>query len=251
VNLYGNMPDWDALRAVAARQNVAIIEDAAESIGSEFKGGRAGSFGVTGVFSFHGSKTLTTGEGGMLVTNDDAIRARALFLRDHGRPPGDRLFHNTEVAYKYKMSSMQAALGTAQLERVEELVVRKREIFAWYAEELAGLPGVTLNYEAPGTKNTYWMVTAVLDESLGLRKERLMEQLASEGIDCRPFFHPLSSLPAYAASPEAAAAKGRNRVSYAISPFGINLPSALNLTREQVRRVAAALRAVLATNRCA
>lgn len=249
VNLYGNMPDWDALRAVAARHNVAIIEDAAESIGSEFKGGKAGSFGVTGVFSFHGSKTLTTGEGGMLVTNDDALRARALFLRDHGRPPGDRLFHNTEVAYKYKMSSMQAALGTAQLERVEELVTRKREIFAWYAEELAGLAGVTLNHESPSTKNTYWMVTAVLDESLGLRKERLMERLGGEGIDCRPFFHPLSSLPAYSGSPQAVAAQRRNRVSYAVSPFGINLPSALNLTREQVHRVATALRAVLAAAR--
>jgi perosamine synthetase len=245
VNLYGNMPDWDALRAIAARHNLPIIEDAAESIGSEFNGKRAGSFGLTGVFSFHGSKTLTTGEGGMLVTDDDAIRARALFLRDHGRPPGDRLFHNTEVAYKYKMSSMQAALGTAQLERVEELITRKREIFAWYAEELMGLPGVTLNHEAPGTKNTYWMVTAMLAPALGLRKERLMELLAAEGIDCRPFFHPLSSLPAYADSAQAQAARVRNSVSYTLSPFAINLPSALNLTRAQVRRVADALRTVL------
>ena len=249
VNLYGNMPDMDALREVARRHDIAIIEDAAESIGSEYKGRRAGSFGTTGVFSFHGSKTLTTGEGGMLVTDRDDLRARALFLRDHGRPPGDRLFHNTEVAYKYKMSSMQAALGTAQLERVEELVARKREIFAWYAEELTGLPGVTLNYEPPGTKNTYWMVTAVLDEALGLRKERLMGLLASEGIDCRPFFHPLSSLPAYARSPQAEAARARNSVCYALSPFAINLPSALNLTREQIQRVAAALRAVLASAR--
>ena len=248
VNLYGNMPDMDALREVADRHSIAIIEDAAESIGSEFKGGRAGSFGATGVFSFHGSKTLTTGEGGMLVTDDDDLRARVLFLRDHGRPPGDRLFHNTEVAYKYKMSSMQAALGSAQLERVEELVSRKREIFAWYAEELAGLPGVTLNYHAPGTKNPYWMVTAVLAESLGLRKERLMELLAAEGIDCRPFFHPLSSLPAYAGTPQAEAARSRNPVSYALSPYGINLPSALNLTRDQVRRVGVTVRAVVSAN---
>ena len=248
VNLYGNMPDWDALREVADRHSIAIIEDAAESIGSEFKGGRAGSFGATGVFSFHGSKTLTTGEGGMLVTDDDALRARVLFLRDHGRRPGDRLFHNTEVAYKYKMSSMQAALGTAQLERVEELVSRKREIFAWYAEELAGLPGLTLNYEAPGTRNTYWMVTAVLAERLGLRKERVMELLGAQGIDCRPFFHPLSSLPAYAGTPQAEAARSRNPVSYALSPYGINLPSALNLTRDQVRRVGVTVRAVVSAN---
>ena len=247
VNLYGNLPDMDALRDVARRYGIAIIEDAAESIGSEYKGRRAGSFGITGVFSFHGSKTLTTGEGGMLVTDDDAIRARVLFLRDHGRPPGDRLFHNTEVAYKYKMSSMQAALGTAQLERIGELIDRKREIFAWYAEELGGVPGVALNHESPGTKNTYWMVTAVLAERFGLRKERLMELLAAEGIDSRPFFHPLSSLPAYAHQPEAALARARNQTSYRVSPWAVNLPSALNLTREQVRRVGTALRAALAT----
>jgi len=246
VNLYGNMPDWDAIRAVAARHRIPIIEDAAESIGSEFNGRRAGSFGLTGVFSFHGSKTLTTGEGGMLVTDDDAIRTRALFLRDHGRPPGDRLFHNTEVAYKYKMSSMQAALGTAQVERVEELISRKREIFAWYAAELVGLPGLTLNYEDRRTKNTYWMVTAILDERFGLKKDRLMELFSAEGIDCRPFFHPLSSLPAYEQQPQAAAARARNHNSYSLSPRAINLPSALNLTRDQVARVCHTVRRILA-----
>lgn len=245
VNLYGNMPDMDTLRELARRHNIAVIEDAAESIGSEYKGRRAGSFGETGVFSFHGSKTLTTGEGGMLVTDRDDLRARVLFLRDHGRPPGDRLFRNTEVAYKYKMSSMQAALGTAQLERVEELVTRKRELFTWYAEELTGITGLTLNYEAPETRNTYWMVTAVLAERLGLRKELMLELLGAEGIDCRPFFHPLSSLPAYAGTPQAETARSRNTVSYALSPYGINLPSALNLTRDQVRRVGIAVRAVV------
>jgi perosamine synthetase len=245
VDLYGNLPDIDALREVARRHNVAIIEDAAEAIGSEYKGRRAGTFGATGVFSFHGSKTLTTGEGGMLVTDADEIRQRVLFLRDHGRPPGDRLFFNTEVGYKYKMSSMQAALGTAQLERVEDLIEHKRRIFSWYVEELGDLDGLQLNYEAPGTKNTYWMVTAVLDERLGLKKDRLMELMGKQGIDCRPFFHPLSSLPAYAQSQQAAAARHRNKVSYSISPFGVNLPSALNLTRPRVRRVCTALRNIL------
>lgn len=248
VNLYGNMPDMDALREVARRHNVAIIEDAAEAIGSEYKGRLAGSFGDTGVFSFHGSKTLTTGEGGMLVTDRDDIHQRVLFLRDHGRPPGDRLFHNTEVAYKYKMSSMQAALGTAQLERVEELIARKREIFAWYAEELAGVEGITLNYEAPGTKNTYWMVTAVLDGRFGIKKERLMELMAARGIDSRPFFHPLSSLPAYDHSPQAALAQQRNSVAYRISPATVNLPSALCLSRPHVARVCQALREIVGMN---
>ena len=122
VDLYGNMPDMDALGKVAARHGVAVVEDAAEAIGSEYRGRKAGSFGDAATFSFHGSKTLTTGEGGMLLANDEKIFRRASFLRDHGRAPGDKLFYNTEVAYKYKMSSMQAALGLAQLERIEELV---------------------------------------------------------------------------------------------------------------------------------
>ena len=129
VDLYGNMPDMDALLEVAGRNNIPVIEDAAEAAGAEYKGKKAGSFGDVGVFSFHGSKTLTTGEGGMLVTDRDDIHHRVLFLRDHGRKPGDNLFWNTEVAYKYKMSSMQAALGLAQLERIDELIERKREIF--------------------------------------------------------------------------------------------------------------------------
>jgi perosamine synthetase len=237
------MPDWDAIRDVARRHGIAIIEDAAEAIGSEYKGRKAGSLGDTGVFSFHGSKTLTTGEGGMLVTNREDIYHRVLFLRDHGRKPGE--FWNTEVAYKYKMSSMQAALGLAQLERIEELIARKRQIFAWYWEELSDIDGITLNYEAPGTKNTYWMVTAVLDPSWGIEKERLIALLGERNIDSRPFFYPLSSLPAYEHLEQAKQARQRNQVSYRISPYGVNLPSALNLTEEKVRYVCDVLRDIL------
>ncbi|HEY0457178.1 MAG TPA: DegT/DnrJ/EryC1/StrS family aminotransferase [Verrucomicrobiae bacterium] len=246
VDLYGNMPDMLALSEIARQHNIAIVEDAAEAIGSEFQGRKAGSFGAAGVFSFHGSKTLTTGEGGMLVTDSDDIRQRALLLRDHGRPPGDRFFFNSEVAWKYKMSSMQAALGLAQLERVEELIARKREIFEWYRVELADCRDLVLNHEAPGTKNTYWMVTVVWPKSRGLSKAEVMDALAHQNIDSRPFFHPLSSIPAYEKSLEAAAARQRNTVSYEISPRSINLPSALNLTREKVSYVCAALKEILA-----
>src|SRR5258705_1443478 len=158
VDLYGNMPELNPLLELAGQRGLAVIEDAAEAAGAHYDGRKAGSFGNTGVFSFHGSKTLTTGEGGMLVTDDEVLFHRALFLRDHGRRPGDRQFWNTEVAYKYKMSSMQAALGLAQLERLEELIERKREIFAWYREELEGLEEVTMNYELPQAWNSYWMV---------------------------------------------------------------------------------------------
>ena len=237
VNLYGNMPNLPALIEVARERGLPVIEDAAEAVGAEYGGRKAGSFGQTGVLSFHGSKTLTTGEGGMLLTDDEAIHRRVLFLRDHGRSPGDKQFCNTEVAYKYKMSSMQAALGLAQLERIDELIERKREIFGWYRQELEGIEAITLNDELPGAKNSYWMVTVVLGRSYGIEKETLQEQLSAEGIDCRPFFHPLSSIPAYASLPQAHEARERNRVSYEICPYGINLPSGLTLTRDQVRYV--------------
>ena len=245
VNLYGNMPDMDALVDVAARHGVALIEDAAESVGSEYHGRKAGGFGLASTFSFHGSKTLTTGEGGMLLSDDTAFVDRCLFLRDHGRKPGDRMFWNHEVAQKYKMSSMQAALGLAQLERIEELVERKREIFAWYREALQGTPHLTLNHEAPGVKNTYWMVTTLVDPSIRLPKLELMSRLSDVGVDSRPFFHPLSSIPAYAGQPEAAAAAARNAVSYRVTPQGVNLPSGFNMSKEKVTYVCDQLKAIV------
>lgn len=246
VDLYGSVADYAGIREVAGRHGLAVIEDAAEAIGSEYQGQKAGSLGDVGVFSFHGSKTVTTGEGGMLVTDRDDVHQRVLFLRDHGRPPGDRFFFNTEVAYKYRMSGLQAALGLAQLERVEELVAKKRLIFDWYRTRLGDIDGVSLNPEPAGTRSSYWMSTVVLDPRLGLRKGDLMEKLSAHGIDSRPFFHPLSSIPAYAASPEAQRARQRNLASYRIAPYGLNLPSALCLSESQVERVSDALRTVLA-----
>jgi perosamine synthetase len=245
VDLYGGMPDMDAICAIARRHNIAIIEDAAEALGAEYKGKRAGSFGDIGVFSFHGSKTVTTGEGGMLVTDREDLFKRIQVLRDHGRQPGDRMFWNTEVGYKYKMSSMQAALGLAQLERIDELIQRKREQFEWYKQELAGIDGITLNAEPVGSLNVYWMVTIVLDPKLGLNKTQLMELLSLRGIDSRPFFHPLSSIPAYEDLEQAHIARQRNKVVYGISPYAINLPSALRLNKEEIKSVCHALLDVL------
>jgi len=245
VDLYGGMPDMDAIRAVARRHNIAIIEDAAEALGAEYKGKRAGSFGDMGVFSFHGSKTVTTGEGGMLVTDREDLFKRIQVLRDHGRQPGDRMFWNTEVAYKYKMSSMQAALGLAQLERIDELMERKREQFEWYKQGLMGIGGITMNAEPAGTRNAYWMVTIVLDPELGLNKTQLMERLGEHSIDTRPFFHPLSSIPAYEDLEQAHIARKRNHVTYSISPYAINLPSALNLGYTEIQLVCDTLKKVL------
>ena len=244
VDLYGGLPDWDAIRRIAHEHGVAVIEDAAEAVGSECRGRPAGSLGQVGVFSFHGSKTLTTGEGGLLATDDTALFERAAVLRDHGRNPGDKAFWNTEVAYKYKMSSLQAALGLAQLERLDQLVARKRQLFAWYRERLEGLPGITLNAEPEGTLNSYWMVTVLLDPALGLGKEALQEGLSAQGIDARPIFYPLSSLPAYAARADVDW-RARNPVAYSLGGRGVNLPSALRLTEADVERVCQVTRALL------
>jgi len=246
VDLYGNVPNWDDILQVAKKYNLAVIEDAAEAIGSTYKGKLAGSFGDTGVFSFHGSKTLTTGEGGMLVTSNMDIYDKVLFYRDHGRQPGDVMFFNQEVAYKYKMSALQAAFGLAQLERVEELLSRKQQIFQWYQQQLSTVDGLQLNYEAPSTKITVWMVTVILDPKFGLKKEKLMQMMDSRNISCRPFFSPLSMIPAYENYKEAELAKTRNTTSYKVSPYGVNLPSGMNMDEEKVNYVCEVLKELLA-----
>jgi perosamine synthetase len=144
------------------------------------------------------------------------------------------------------MSSMQAALGLAQLERIDELVAQKRRIFEWYRQELAGIAGLGLNKEPEGTKNGYWMVTATIDERFDLPKSALMASMRADGIDTRPFFYPLSSLPAFQSQGGEAHWQRRNPVAYRVSAQAINLPSALSLTREDVTRVCGALRTHLA-----
>jgi perosamine synthetase len=234
VDLYGNMADYDRILPIAQRHGIHVIEDAAEAAGATFRGRCAGSFGTVGVFSFHGSKTLTTGEGGMLVTKDTKLFDRANFLRDHGRVPGDFSFQNSEVAFKYKMSSMQAALGLAQIERIDELMTRKREVFSWYAERLSGVPGIHINDPGPGVEASYWMVSVVWDESFELDKQMVRDHLAKLQIDSRPFFSPLSSLQAYRGFPGVESCRSRNPVSYMLNDYGINLPSSLTITRAEV-----------------
>jgi perosamine synthetase len=249
VDLYGSMPPMDELGAVCDEHGIALIEDSAEAAGSTYWGKPAGSFGVASTFSFHGSKTLTTGEGGMVLADDERLYERMMKLRDHGRPPGDTAFFNDEVAFKYKMSSLQAALGLVQLQRLGELVDRKREIFGWYRDRLGDLEGVTLNAEPLGVKNSYWMVTAIFDEALGVEERPLAAMLNDHGIATRPFFHPLSALPAYVGFPGAIEAREANVVSARLAKHGINLPSALMLDESQVDYVCSWVQAYLRDRR--
>jgi perosamine synthetase len=231
VHLYGNTCDMDALLDLADRHGIAVIEDAAEAIGSEIGGRRAGSMGRIAAFSFHGTKTITTGEGGALVTDDEALHERALTLSNHGRARGQRRqFWPDMLGYKFKMSNMQAALGRAQLSRVGELVDRKRAILGAYRSRLLRLPGVSMNPEPPGTVNGAWMPTVVVDRSLGVTRERMQAGFAEENIDARVFFHPLSGLPMFEPV-------HGNVNAWDIPQRAINLPSFHDISDDEIDRV--------------
>jgi perosamine synthetase len=246
VGLYGLPADMPAIRKITEKFKIHLIEDAAQSLGGKYSGKMSGSAADVAAFSFHGTKTLTTGEGGMFVTDDEAIFERAQFLRDHGRSRVNyKNFYNTEVAYKYKMSDLQAAFGLAQLERIDQLLERKRSVFQWYKARLSDIPGVTLNIEPPGFVNSYWMTTVVLDPSLRLTTPAIRSKFEEYGIDVRPFFHPMSSLPAFAGYPKVREAQENNSAAYSISPRAFNLPSALQLSEAQVERVCSLLKKFL------
>jgi perosamine synthetase len=245
VDLYGGFPAMEEFEALAAEHGIALIEDAAEAVGGRHAGRPAGAFGQISAFSFHGSKTLTTGEGGMVLCDDDALHRRMLFLHDQGRFPGDFTFRTVEIGWKYKMSELQAALGRVQLDRLDELIEHKRRIFGWYEERLVGT-GIGLNVERDHERATFWMVTAVFEESSGITPDLVRETLAAASIATRPFFPPLSSLPAFVGSPDVERASGANPVSYDLARRSINLPSALTLTEADVDRVCEAVRGLSA-----
>ena len=245
VDLYGSTCDWERLSAIAVKHNLFLIEDAAEALGSVHRGRKAGAWGHVSAFSFHGSKTVVTGEGGMLATDDSALFERVLFLRDHGRKPGDRYFQNSEIGFKYRMSAVQAALGCAQMERIDELIDSKRAIFGWYRERLAGMNGLTLNSEPCDTRNSYWMTTVILDSSFGIDKFRVMAELDRRNIDSRPIFSPLSSLDAFADRPQSTRYVTPLDRGASIGRYGVNLPSGYDMTEARVDLVSMALLEVL------
>ena len=231
VHVYGNMCNMDEIMSIAKKHNLLVVEDAAEALGSEYNGKKAGSIADVGVFSFHGTKTMTTGEGGMLVTNNESVCEKAKILNDHGRNPKDpenKMFWMRDYGYKYKMSNLQAALGVAQIERINELINKKRLIFKWYWDELHNLP-CKLNPEHENTKNSYWLPTLIVDESIQFDRENFFKFMSEHNIDSRPFFYPLSSLPMFK--------NENNKIAYNIYKKGINLPSYHDLTLEEVKLV--------------
>lgn len=238
VHLYGNLCDMKALLAIGQKYGIPVVEDAAEAIGSEWYGKRAGSMGTFGTFSFHGTKTLTTGEGGMFVTQDDLLYEKVLSLSNHGRVrEQSKQFWADIVGFKYKMSNIQAAIGCAQMERIDELIIRKRQIFHCYAEHFKNLP-IKMNPETPNTVNGYWMPNIVIDKSIPFDRELLLSAFKASNIDGRVFFWPLSMLPMFEEKPE-------NEVSYELYKRSVNLPSYFELKEEEIEKVVNVVRSVL------
>jgi perosamine synthetase len=231
VDLFGNMPDWDGIKEVCDRHGIYMIEDAAEALGSMYKGTRAGKFGVGSTFSFHRTKTITTGEGGMLLIDDEKLYERCKFLRDHGRAPGT--YYNTEVTFKYMPFNLQAAIGYGQFQRIDELVDKKRWIWKGFQERLASIPDILLNPEPSYVKNGIWATALVFGKSHHMTRDRALEEIPKLGLPVRPFFYPLSSLPAFK---DHSKARETNLVAYDTSSRGINLPCSLNLTESDLDR---------------
>ena len=241
VDLYGNMPDMDALQAICDRHGIYLIEDAAESLGSKFNNIKAGKFGVGSVFSFHRTKTITTGEGGMLILDDEKLYERCKFLRDHGRSPGT--YFNTEVTFKYMPSNLAASLGYAQFLRLDELVEKKRWIWKTFQHHLSDVPDIYLNPEPENVFNGVWCTALVFGKSHNMTKQKFMEEMTSMGLPSRPFFYPLTLLPAFGAKIE----EGRKNspVAYDISERGINLPCAFTVDEEQISIMSNAIKKIL------
>jgi perosamine synthetase len=238
VHMYGHPARMDGLQELASAHGLHIVEDAAPAIGAEWKGKRCGSFGSFAAFSFQGAKLMVTGEGGMLVTNDEALYKKALKIWDQGRNPS-RTFWIDEHGVKYKMSNLQAAVGLAQLERVDELIHMKRRIFQWYKEGLEGLHGVYLNEEVEHAKSIYWMSSIRLEEECKLSRDEMIIRLRARNIDSRPVFPAISQYPIWDRdlSPQPVA----NRVGLQ----AMNLPSGVCLTKSEIMYVCRAIKELL------
>jgi perosamine synthetase len=239
VHIYGHPVDMQPLRDLAAKHGLRIVEDAAEAHGAEYRGARAGSLGDIACFSFYANKILTTGEGGMVLTDDEALAERVRSYRNVAFR-ADRRFYHTEFGRNERMSAVQAAIGLAQVEDIDRRVARKREIGRRYTTLLAGTDGMQLPVQMPWAKNVYWMYGIVLDDSLPVDASTLADRLLRRGVATRPFFLGMHEQPVL--RERGLFAAERYPVTERISRRGLYLPSGLTLTDDQIERVAAVVR---------
>lgn len=231
VHLYGQSCDMSALAEIAQKHRLFMVEDCAEALGTRYQDRHVGTFGDISTFSFYGNKTITTGEGGMVVTNDKTLNDRCRRYRGQGLAAYREYWHDL-VGYNYRMTNIAAAIGLAQLERADEFIERKRSLAARYASVLASLP-LEFHVEAPGTCHSYWMVTVLVDKPE--RREPLRDHLRKSGIETRPMFYPVHTMPMYARSYR------RHVVAEDLAWRGINLPSWPGLGEQEFERITASI----------
>ncbi len=236
VHLYGHPADMEPLEKIAAEHGLHLVEDAAEAHGAEYMGRRVGPLGVAGSFSFFGNKVITTGEGGMVVTDNEAFAERCRHLRGQGVSPTRTYWHDA-VGFNYRMTNLAAAVGVAQLSKIDAILARKREIADAYARGLGTVPGVTLQPEMSWARNVFWMYSILVDP---IERDELMVHLRDHGVDSRPFFHPAHTLPMYRV------ADGSYPVAERLGASGINLPSFPDLTASEIEEVCAAVQGFFA-----
>jgi perosamine synthetase len=230
VHLYGHPCDMAAIRSLAAQHGVAIIEDCAEALGTTIAGQHVGTFGEVGTFSFFGNKTVTTGEGGMVITNDDALAAKLRQSKGQGQSLTRRYWHEV-LGFNYRMTNIAAAIGTAQMERLQGILKRKRSLALQYRSLLESTP-VEFQQPQPGVVGSDWLVSVLLPE--GVDRDHVMVDLYSKGVETRPVFFPAHHMPMYAQPLHLPVAES-------IAARGMSLPSYPELTRQDVERVAYAL----------
>jgi perosamine synthetase len=235
VHLYGQSTDMDAVMALAKKHSLYVIEDCAEAIGTRFDGTHVGTIGDIGCFSFFGNKTITTGEGGMVVTNNAELDRKIRHLRSQGVSSEREYWHDV-IGFNYRMTNLAAAIGCAQMETIDELVAKKQQIAEWYREGLADLP-LQVHGTHPRTHHSYWMVSILLDEAG--ERDGLRAALLQDGIETRPLFYPIHQMEMYAAP-------GQNfPVADDIGSRGLNLPSYPALTSDDVAFICNSVRTYL------
>lgn len=226
VHLYGLPCEMDQLVEICREYKIYLVEDCAEAFGTYYKGRHVGTFGDISTFSFFGNKTLTTGEGGMVISNNKEFLDKAYHLKTQGVSP-DREYWHDVVGYNYRMTNICAAIGLAQLEQVDEIIKKKRQVASWYREGLKGLP-LRTHDEVPGTTHSFWMCSIVVDDPA--HRQLLRDHLKTEGVETRPLFYPAHTLPHYKQNEVFPAA-------VSLSSRGINLPSYPGLARSQVIQI--------------
>lgn len=237
VHLYGHPARMEKIAAIANTHGIAVVEDAAEAHGAKIGERKVGSLGDCGIFSFYGNKVITSGEGGMLTTNDREIFQKARYLRDHAMSAERRYWH-TEVGFNYRMTNLQAALGVAQMERIEQFIEKRGQLMEWYRRGLGGISKLRLNYDEPGVKSVYWMVCVEIEGIEETKRAEIMARLKTEGVDTRPYFYPVSDMPMYS--------RAHTPVAHAVSVRGLNLPSYTDLSETDVGQICNSMKSVLA-----